>query len=157
MPRNAQCMKRLSILIHFRKVQPLREARAEFSQLMVLLYFLHSNPQEIDSLITGTKQQKLHCHILNFQTLLEKQNYLEQAEMSDVKILPCFLSFFLSYRQLQDHWRTTKGHQTLWGFTLRSSEVSPRTGRSPTTCLSSNTLYKANIRSTIRQMLIIRH
>ena len=56
MPRNAQYMKRLSILIHFTKVQPLQEARAESSQLIALLYFLHSNPQETDSLITGTKQ-----------------------------------------------------------------------------------------------------
>lgn len=146
MLRNAWCMKRLNTLIHRKKVQPLREARAEFSQLIALLYFLHSDPQEINNSYHRSKTAEAPLPYTEFS------NTAREAEMSPVKILPCF---FLSCRQLQDPWRTTKGHQALWG--LRSSEVPPWPGRPATTCLSSNTLYKANIRSTIRQMLIIRH
>ena len=129
MPRNARCMKRLNILIHRKKVQPLREARAEFSQLIALLYFLHSNPQEINNSYRRNKTAEAPLPYTEFS------NTAREAEMSPVKILPCF---FLSCRQLQDHWRTTKEHQTLRDLTL-SSRKSFALGKVSHHLLSSNT------------------
>lgn len=92
------------------KVQPLKEARAEFSQVIALLISCITSPKRYS--YHRKETTGLHCHAVDFPILPEKQDYLEQAEMSHVKILTQ-LSFFLSYRQLQDHWRTTKEPQTL--------------------------------------------
>ena len=69
------------------KVQPLQEARAEFSQLIALLYFLHSDPQEIHNSYHRNKTAEAPLPYTKFS------NPAREAEMSPVKVLPCFLSF----------------------------------------------------------------
>lgn len=107
-------MKRLNILIHLTKVQPLREARAEFSQLIALLYFLHSDPQEIDNSYHRNKTAEAPLPYTEFS------NAAREAETSPVKVLPCFLSFFLAdnFRIPGEQLRGTRPSEVF----LRSSE-----------------------------------